>query len=831
MPQYRQISNFLSELLLFVRMKAIPTAKPDAKLQKGRFRKSEAMVTEMKNIRKAITEKRLYFDGGFGSVLQSMGLAKGTAPELWNLTCPEKVTALHRAYIEAGSHILTTNTFGINRNKYKNYKDMILAAMHCAKQAAQGREDVYIAFDMGPTGRMLEPLGNLPFEEAVALYAANVEVAAKAGADLVIIETMNDAYETKAAVLAVKEHCDLPVFVTNVYDQSGKLMTGADPLSMIALLEGMGVDALGLNCSFGPDKMLEIIDLFTENCSLPLIANPNAGLPQIIGGQTVYTISAEKFADCMVKLAKKGVGILGGCCGTTPEYISATVRKTADLPYRLPASKNLTLVSSYTHAVRIEKEPVLIGERINPTGKPKLKEALRSGELHYVLNEGIRQSDAGVHILDVNVGLPDIDEAAMMRKTVCALQAVTDTPLQLDSSNPAVLESAMRIYNGKPLINSVDGDEKKMAALFPLVKKYGGTLIALTMDQSGIPDTAVARVKIAEKIAARAKEYGIGKNDLIFDPLCLTVSSDIHSPAVTLEAVRMLKSLGYKTSLGVSNISFGLPQREKINSSFFTSALESGLNCAIMNPFSPGMTDAYFSFRALHGFDSACRDYIAYAASSADIPPVISNKEPLSLHKEIVRGLKEGALSAANRLLSLQTPLDIINGQIIPALNEVGKDFEEKRIYLPQLLMSAEAACAAFELLRENMPKEKEDNCKGVILATVKGDIHDIGKNIVKVLLESYGFKVYDLGRDVSPEIICAQVEKTGCRLVGLSALMTTTIPAMEETIALLHRSFSNVKVIVGGAVLTGDYAQKINADHYSPDAMETVRYAKEFYK
>ncbi|MBQ8894759.1 MAG: homocysteine S-methyltransferase family protein [Clostridia bacterium] len=772
--------------------------------------------------------KRLYFDGGTGTVLQAMGLAAGETPESWNLSHPEKITALHTAYLDAGANIIKTNTFGINRDKYENYEELIAAAMGCAKAAAAGREEAYIAFDVGPTGRLLEPLGDLPFEEAVALFAANMKLAKKYGADLILIETMNDSYETKAAVLAAKEQTDLPVFVTNVYDGSGKLMTGADPAAMVALLEGMGVDAIGMNCSLGPAQMVRLVEQFAEYSSLPVIVNPNAGLPEVKGGKTVFTVGPEEFAGYMEQIARKGGCILGGCCGTTPDHIRAMRQRVEGVPYALPAPKNKTVISSYTHAVEIGPDPILIGERINPTGKPKLKEALRSGDLNYILNEGIRQADAGVQLLDVNVGLPEINEQEMMKKAVAALQAVTDLPLQLDSNNPAVLADAMRIYNGKPLINSVNGEQESMDAVFSLVQKYGGAVIALTMDKSGIPTTAEGRVAIAERIARRAAEFGIAKKELIVDPLALTVSSDQNAALVTLDSIRLLRERGFYTSLGVSNISFGLPAREKINSTFFACAMEKGLNCAIMNPFTPGMMDAWYAYRALHGLDTACTDYIGYADQAA--PRQTAAPAAVTLHDAVVKGMKEAAMITAGEALQSREPLEVINGEIIPALNEIGEAFEQKKAYLPQLLMSAEAANAAFELVKEKLPPSAATG-KSVILATVKGDIHDIGKNIVRVLLESYGFKVYDLGRDVAPEAVWQAVEQTGCRLVGLSALMTTTVPAMAETIALLHEKDPAVKVMVGGAVLTPDYAEMIHADFYGKDAMESVRIAEEYYR
>ena len=800
----------------------------------------------MSDLRKVLKEKRLYCDGGFGSLLQNMGLQAGQAPESLNLTRPEIVTAAHKAYFEAGADLFTTNTFGVNSDKYPDtYKEMISAAVRCVRNVIGTRTDKYIALDIGPSGRLLEPLGDLAFEDAVRLFSDTVRAGVEAGVDLILIETMNDSYETKAAVLAAKENSDLPVFVTNAYDKGGKLMTGASPEAMIALLEGLGVDALGMNCSFGPDVMLEIADRFTENASVPLIVNPNAGLPRVENGQTVYDIDKDTFADYMARLAEKGFGILGGCCGTTPDYIAETVKRTQNIPYAPPCAKNKTLVSSYTHAVAVDKQPILIGERINPTGKPKLKAALREGNMSYLLDEALRQADAGAHILDVNVGLPDIDERAAMSEAVTSLQAVTDLPLQLDSNNASVLESAMRRYNGKPLVNSVNGEKASMDAVFPLVKKYGGTVIALTMDKKGIPETADGRVKIALRIVKYAEKYGIKPCDIIVDPLCLTVSSDSKSALVTLEAVRKLARRGLKTSLGVSNISFGLPSREKINAAFFAAALENGLNCAIMNPFSVGMTDVYHAYRALHDLDTACTDYIAYAAKTATgtessvaaNAPKAQNAAECSdsgekpLVRAVVNGLRAEAVRLAEELVKTEPPLSLISGHIVPALNKIGKAFEEKRAYLPQLLMSAEAAAGAFEVIKQTLPKGETDTRRAVILATVKGDIHDIGKNIVKVLLESYGFTVYDLGKDVEPQAVLEAVRKTGCKLVGLSALMTTTVPAMEQTIALLHEKEPDTKVVVGGAVLTGDYAEKIHADAYADDAMETVRYAEKYYQ
>ena len=788
-----------------------------------------------KDILSAIKEKRLYFDGGTGTVLQGVGLPAGTPPEIWNIENPSKITELHKAYINAGANIIKTNTFGINRDKYKDFEELIAAAMSCAKDAVKGTDETFIAFDIGPTGQLLKPLGNMDFEYAVDLFAANVRLAQKYGADLILIETMNDSYETKAAVLAAKENSRLPIFVTNVYDESHKLMTGAEPKAMIAMLESMGVDALGMNCSLGPDKMLEILDEFCEYASVPIIVNPNAGLPISVDGKTVFNTSAEEFSDYMLRMAEMGATVLGGCCGTTPEYIKLTAEKTKGLPYAVPKFKEHTLVSSYTHAVEIGKMPVLIGERINPTGKSKLKAALREDNMNYILSEAVTQEEAGVHILDVNVGLPEIDEKLMMKKTVEAVQAVTNVPLQIDSVSPDVLEAVMRIYNGKPLVNSVNGEEDKLSKILPLVKKYGGAVIALTIDENGIPETAEERVEIAKKIIDRAKEYGIDKKDIIVDPLALTISSNTNNAFVTLEAVRLIRNMGICTSLGVSNISFGLPHRERINSVFFAQALETGLDCAIMNPFAKDMMDVYYAHKVLHNMDEACGEYIAYAnAGTGETPqavPATDIDTNNGLKYAVLKGMKDMAAKCAKNMLEAANPLDIINGEIIPALNQIGADFEQKKAFLPQLLMSAEAASTAFEVVKEKLPKTEKNTKKAVVLATVKGDIHDIGKNIVKVMLESYGFTVYDLGRDVAPEKVLECAVEKDCKLVGLSALMTTTVPAMEETIKLLHSKDLSIKTVVGGAVLNAEYAKMICSDYYAADAMETVRIAENFYK
>lgn len=778
-----------------------------------------------KNFLEKIKTERLYFDGATGSLLQSRGLPIGTPPETWTLTHPDEILRLHKEYLLAGADIIKTNTFGVNPLKHPNYKEYIREAVTIAKRAVGDAEDKYVALDIGPLGRLLSPLGDLDFEDALSAFRDTIAAADGLGADLILIETMNDSYETKAAVLAAREASCLPIVVTNVYDSKGHLMTGATPEAMIALLEGLRVDAIGINCSFGPDKMLELLPRLTSRSSLPIIVNPNAGMPTVKDGRTVYNVTPDDFSQKMRLMAEGGACILGGCCGTTPEHISALVRATRDVPYKYPKYKNITTVSSFTHAVDIADSPVLIGERINPTGKPKLKEALRTGRLDYVLGEALAQVERGVDVIDVNVGLPEIDELSMLCKVVKEIQSVTDIPLQLDSSTPEVLGASMRIYNGKPLVNSVNGKEEIMSAVFPLVQKYGGAVIALTLDEKGIPKTAEERVEIAERIIARAAEYGIDKKDIIVDPLTLPVSSGKDAAMVTLRAVDLLAKRGIKTSLGISNVSFGLPARDKINAAFFSSALTLGLSAAIMNPHSEAMMDTYRAHKALAGLDEGCAEYIAQ--NSVISEPVSQKTQNITLGYAIRHGVKDSAAAIADELLKAKAPLDVINGEIIPALDEIGKEFEAGRAYLPELLMSAEAASAAFEVVKTKMPKRIADG-RVVILATVKGDIHDIGKNIVKVLLESYGFTVIDLGRDVSPERVLEAVREYKCSLVGLSALMTTTVPAMKETIDLLRGE--SVAVMVGGAVLTPEYAKMIGADFYAADAMEGVRIAESFY-
>lgn len=782
-------------------------------------------------------------DGGMGTLLQEKGLPVGELPERWNLTHADVITDIHTEYFDAGSNVVSANTFGANGLKFSDEEldGIISAAFYNAKKARElsvSDKEKFVALDIGPLGRLLKPLGDLDFEDAVSLFAKTVKLGVKYGADLIIIETMNDSYETKAAVLAAKENSDLPIIVSNVYGADGKLMTGADPAAMVTLLEGMGVDVVGANCSLGPKQLTPVVKEILANASIPTLLMPNAGLPKSVDGRTIFDVTADEFADEVCELIKAGVRVVGGCCGTTPEYIRAVCKKSASLTPIPIEPKNITAVSSYTHAVKFGSSPILIGERINPTGKKRFKQALVERDINYILNEGVNQQEKGVHILDVNVGLPDIDEKEMLKTAVTELQVVTDLPLQIDTSDISAMETALRIYNGKPMINSVNGKDEVMAAVFPLVKKYGGLVVALTLDENGIPTTADGRVRIAEKILITAEKYGIDKKDIIFDTLAMTVSADNFAAVETLNALtRINRDLGCHTSLGISNVSFGLPNRDAVNGVFFALALENGLSAAIMNPYSPDMMKTYYAYRALHGIDANCTDYISAAdsftvqtASSAPTEKAASNEEYRSeLEKAIVKGFRERSRELTDELLKSENPLKIVENEIIPALNRVGEGFEKKTVYLPQLLMSAEAAQSAFERIKCAMASiGNSAESKGVfVIATVKGDIHDIGKNIVKLILENYGFSVIDLGKDVPPEAVVEAAISNKAHLVGLSALMTTTVSSMEETILQLREKAPFCKIVVGGAVLTEEYANKIGADKYAKDAMEAVRYAE----
>ena len=767
-------------------------------------------------------DKIKFFDGGMGTMLQAAGLKAGQLPETLNITNKDMILAVHRAYADAGCEYITANTFGANCLKFENYDEIIKAGIELAKSVGKK-----VLLDIGPTGKLLKPMGELAFDDAIDIFAKTV-IAGKDGADAVLIETMSDTYEIKAAVLAAKENCDLPIIVTIIFDEKSRLLTGADIKTAVTMLEGLGVDVIGLNCGLGPKQMIEYVKELRKWTSLPIAVQPNAGLPVSVNGKTVFNVEPAEFAQDMKEIAKLGVSYLGGCCGTTPEHIRQMIALCKDIPANVPEPKNYCFVSSYSETVDLGEKPKIIGERINPTGKKLFKEALRRNDIDYIIKEGIAQRDAGAHILDVNVGLPEIDECKMMEDAVYNLQAVLPTPLQIDTTNIAALERALRVYNGKPMLNSVNGKQKNMEEVFPLAKKYGSVVVCLCLDENGIPETAQGRIAVAEKIIKTAKEYGIDKKDLIVDALTMTISTDKNNAKETLKAVKYIReTLGVNTVLGVSNISFGLPQRDVINTAFFTLALQSGLSAGIINPKSSSMMNAYYSYNALAGLDDNCTEYIESVTEAQQAV----QETNVTLHTAIVKGMKDEAGACAKELLKDTAPLDVINNYIIPALDEVGAGFEKNKIFLPQLLMSADSAKAAFDVIKEYMILNNAEEKSGnkIVLATVHGDIHDIGKNIVKVLLSNYGFDVIDLGKDVPEETVLQAVTQNDVKLVGLSALMTTTVPAMEKTIELLHKN-TDAKVLVGGAVLTKSYAKMINADWYAKDAMESVRIAKAFF-
>lgn len=861
-----------------------------------------------------IGKRTLIFDGGTGSVLQGMGLQPGELPERWNYEHPEKIQKLHYDYFASGSNIVNTNTFGANCLKFDDneLEKIVRCAVENAKAARikleksdskNASEPHFIAIDIGPCGKLIKPLGDISFNDTVEVFKKTIRLGLQNGADCILIETMNDCYEAKAAILAAKEvrtelkldgenNSDgdgsiagdlsgkneryVPIFATTVFDESALTLTGASPELMVTYLSSLGVDALGVNCSLGPEQMAPIVERILAVTNKPVMVKPNAGLPRSENGKTVYDVTPEKFAEIVSGFVQKGASIVGGCCGTTSEHIRLLCEAVNQLPKNTKSqitqiedcpisaiSYDETSICSNSKIVKIGgfNKPVLIGERINPTGKKRFKQALRENDIQYIIQEGITQQEKGAHVLDVNVGLPEIDETKMMTDVLYELQTVTDLPLQIDTSDPVAMEAGLRLYNGKPLVNSVNGKQEVMDAVFPLVKKYGGTVIALTLDESGIPNTATERVQIARKIIGEAEKYGISKRDLIFDPLAMAISSDDKAGVETLKAIKILHDeLHVSTSLGVSNVSFGLPSRDLITSTFFVMAMQNGLSCAIMNPNSDEMKKAYFTFCTLSGLDAQCSSYIDFAqnyaekqasliqaaqaganaisAGSSAVAPTAaetSNGIPFpanSLEYAIVKGLKESAASITKELLQTTDSMELINDRLIPALDFVGKGFEQKKVYLPQLLMAAESAKAGFDVIKSTLSQSgKNETSKGtVILATVKGDIHDIGKNIVKVILENYSFNVIDLGKDVAPETIVDVAVEKQVRLVGLSALMTTTVPSMEETIKQLRDKAPWCKVCVGGAVLTDEYAQMIGADFYGKDAMETVKYAQKIF-
>ena len=782
-----------------------------------------------------IGKERLYFDGAMGTMLQNRGLKLGEIPEIYNMTHPEIIEEIHREYLEAGSQFITTNTFGANRYKLEKsdyiVEEIITQAIAIADKARSHYPNTYIALDVGSTGKVLKPIGDVSFEESYEVFKEQMVAGEKAGADVILIETFTDLYELKAAVLAAKENTSLPILCTMSFEENGRTFFGTSLESMVLMLEGLGVSALGINCSLGPKQLKPIVEKLVKIAHIPIMLQPNAGLPIMDGERVYYDITPEEFADLMIEFARLGVSILGGCCGTNPDFIRATVEKTKDLPYQMLQNPRVSGICSASKAVYFNDVRV-IGERLNPTGKKPLQAALRVENMDFVVREALNQVEQGAHILDINMGMPDMDEVSLLKKAVMEVQGAINLPLQIDSSNVEALEEAVRIYNGKPLINSVNGKKESLEQILPIAKKYGAAILGLALDERGIPETAEERLEVAERIVKKALEMGIPKEDIFIDCLVVTASAQQALVKETLKAVRLVKEkLGVKTVLGVSNVSFGLPQRPIINRNMLAMALMQGLDAPIMNPGDKGMMETVASYRVLMGLDEDSKDYIEHYGNMPSIQSVASSNgsSEISVHTAILKGLKEEAKEATLALLENVEPLEIIEKHIVPALNEVGELYEKQTIFLPQLIKSAEGAKTAFDVLRNKMAVAKtEDHVEKtrVVLATVFGDIHDIGKNIVKVIMENYNFEVIDLGKDVAKETVVEAVKKWQVKIVGLSALMTTTVSSMKETIELLRAETPDVKVIVGGAVLTEDLAEYVGADFYAKDAMETVKIA-----
>lgn len=776
----------------------------------------------------------IIFDGAMGTMLQKRGLKRGEIPELLNLTSPEIIRSIHDEYFDAGCDVVSANTFGANRYKAektgRSLADLVSSAVEIAKKAASCRKKKYAALDIGPCGRVLQPTGDLPFEEAVEVFSEIVRAGSKAGADLILLETFTDLYELKAALIAVKENSNLPVLATMSFEENGTSFFGATVESMVLTLQALGADALGVNCSLGPKQLVPIVERLLRASSIPVMVQPNAGLPLFENGEARYDVTSEEFADHIKKFAEEGAVIVGGCCGTDPGYIRLVKERLKGVTSLRKRPPLRTGVCSPSRSVFFGDDTVIIGERLNPTGKKALQAALRVKDMDHVLKEAIRQQEQGAHILDVNMGLPDIDEPEMLKKAVIEIQSVVDLPLQLDSSDPNALEKAARVYNGKPLINSVNGKKVSLQKILPIVKKYGAAVLGLTLDDDGIPSSAEGRLRIARNIMEEAQKIGIPKEDVLIDCLVMTVSAQQEQAAETLKAVRMVREeLGLKTVLGVSNVSFGLPSRPIINRTMLTMALMQGLDAPIMNPGDEGMREAIAAFRVLMGKDPQAAGFIAEYSGSHEMQPKkeAGTEKSFDLPQAIKHGLKREAEKATESLLSKMGPLEIIENEIIPSLDSVGKEYESQTIFLPQLIKSAEAAKASFELLRRIISKEgsagSEVRAK-MVIATVQGDIHDIGKNIVKVIMENYNFRMIDLGKDVPPEKVVEAVKENSAEIVGLSALMTTTVSSMKTTIDLLRKECPWVKVIVGGAVLTDSLAEYVGADHYAKDAMQAVR-------
>ena len=786
-------------------------------------------------VTKYIEGSRLIFDGAMGTMLQSAGLEAGGLPEVYNIEHPDIVLGIHKKYVEAGADVITTNTFQANALKLKGCGYSVSEIINAGVGLAKKSGSKYVALDIGPLGQLLEPMGTLSFEEAYELFKEQLIAGEQAGADLVLFETMSDLLEVKAAVMAARENTNLPVFVTMTFQDDGRTFVGCDPVSAAVTLSGLRVDALGVNCSLGPEQLMPVIDKLLEYSRVPVMVQPNAGLPAIRNGETVYDITPDEFAAFMKVIAQKGAVILGGCCGTTPEFIKKTKQIISDVPYKKHENKNVTAVCSGTKTVEFDGGVTIIGERINPTGKKKLKEKLRQQDFGYLVGEALAQKEAGADVLDVNCGLPEIDEAATLKRATREIQAAVNLPLQLDSSDKNAIESAIRVYNGKPIINSVNGKQESMNAILPIAAKYGAVVVGLCLDERGIPETAEGRLEIAERIITRAAEFGIPKEDITIDCLVLTASAQQSLVIETIKAIRLVKQLGVKTVLGVSNVSFGLPARPILNSVFLAAGFGAGLDSAIVNPMSAEIMTAFRAFKVLNNQDKDAADYIDnyanYTAESSQSTKTVSAETASSgdLKSMIIDGRRDMARDMTVELLKTNDPITIINEHFIPALDVVGDRYEKGTVFLPQLIQSAEAVKSGFEVLKESSSSEGSGRGK-IILATVHGDIHDIGKNIVKMLLENYGYDVLDLGKDVPAETVVQAAIENDIKLVGLSALMTTTVKSMKDTIIALKEAGSTAKIVVGGAVLNEEYVEFVGADYYGKDAGMTVKIANEVF-
>ena len=784
------------------------------------------------NIAEWIRRRPLFFDGAMGTMLQNAGLTLGGLPEEMNLTHPEVVTGIHRAFLEAGSDVITANTFQANEYKLAHSRysveEIITAGVRCAKEAGAP----FVALDIGPLGQLMEPMGTVSFEQAYEVYKRQLLAGAAAGADLIVIETVADLYEARAAVLASKENTSLPVLCTMTFQEDGRTFVGCDPASVAVTLSGLGVDALGVNCSLGPAELLPVVKELLRWARVPVMVQPNAGLPAIVDGKTAYNVRPEEYAVAVAEMVREGVRVVGGCCGTTPDFIRAVVKAVADIPFVESKPVRGAACCSGQKTVLLDGGVAVIGERINPTGKKKLKAAIRENRMDYILGEAIDQANAGSDILDVNVGLPEIDEPAMLARVVKAVQGVATVPLQIDSADPAAIEAAVRVYNGKPIINSTNGKKSSLDAILPIAKRYGALVVGLALDEDGIPPTAEGRLAVARKIVAAAEEYGILREDIVIDCLVLTASAQQDQVIETLRAIRLVKAeLGLATVLGVSNVSFGLPARERLNATFLASAFGAGLDAPILNPLSARYREVVDTYRVLSGEDREAKRYIERYAELSDSAPAAPT-EDRDLTRIILEGRREEAAPKVSEMLAEMPALDIVNRYFVPALDQVGADFEAGRLFLPQLMQAADTVKGGFEVIREQMEKTGEKRAfRGkVLMATVQGDIHDIGKNIVKLILENYGYEVLDLGKDVPVQAVVDAIREHHIRLAGLSALMTTTVASMKETIAAVRAAGLDCAFFVGGAVLTPEYADYVGAQFYAKDAMEGVAIAEKFF-